>query len=178
MILVVLCVWHSVIAAVAFINAGDEIKPLHPDNIYVYVDRYVFIIMFVFYLIIHAALTIWLYRVPYKRRREMESLDREYAANKYIVLNTSRSQYASTLNVSSGVLFHRTLSIQSMASMVRSPDRATTRPRMIATPNSFLPIEEESNKGMYGLELHEQDDVFYDHTHDEPEKPPGQAQKN
>ena len=162
MILVILCVWHSVIASVAFFNPAEVPRTMLPTNIYVQIDRYVFIVMFVFYIVVHIALIIWLICVPYKRRREMEYLDREYAAKKHIQVDTSRSRFESVQTPTQDLIFNRTPSMQSMASMIKSPGglmKSNERPMIMANALSFLPIEEEPKKN---IETNEDDQVFID----------------
>lgn len=166
-ILVILCIWHSVIASVVFLNPSKVSRPILPDNLYVQIDRYVFIVMFAFYILIHIALIIWLIRVPYKRRREMEYLDREYAAKKHIRLDTSRSRYESVQTPTQDLVFNRTPSIQSFASMIimKPPTGAmmktNEKPTLMANGMTFLPIEEEPKKSTTTL-TSEDDQVFID----------------
>lgn len=155
----VLCIWHSVIAAVTFFNPADTPRVLLPDNIYVQIDRYVFVVMFVFYILIHVALVIWLMRVPYKRRREMEYLDREYAAKKHIQVETNRPRYESVQTPTQDPVFNRTPSLQSVASMIMTKSPAGG---LIANPMTFLPIEEEPKKKSTTTMTSEDDQVFID----------------
>ena len=97
MVLIVLCIWHSVIAAIMFYNSTE---PITSSNVYVIIDRYVMIGMLIIYTVTHILLLIWLIFVPYKRRREMEYLDRQYAANKIIQLVSDRSGYGSRAFIS------------------------------------------------------------------------------
>ena len=92
MVLVGLCIWHSVIASIIFIDSDAGGQRLDPTNPYVLLDRYVFIGTFVLHIFIHVLLYVWLMLVPYKRRREMEHLDRQYAAKYNIPLESSRSR--------------------------------------------------------------------------------------
>lgn len=112
----------------------------------------------------HVALIIWLFCVPYKRRREMEYLDREYAAKKYIQMDTSRTRYKSTPSATKDLVFNRTPSIQSVASMITiKPSaglmKASEKPTLMANSISFLPIEEEPKKSTTTM-TSEDDQVF------------------
>jgi hypothetical protein len=171
--LVLLCVWHSLIASFVFLNPAIASKTIAPTNIYVIIDRYVFIAMFVTYIIIHIALIIWLILVPYKRRREMEYLDREYAAKKHIRLETNRPRYGPVQPPSVDLSFRRTSSIHGVSPTMKSPARMTKNQdstTIIPNGSSFLPIKEETSDRMgdtlHVVDIHEPDDVFYDHTND------------
>ena len=170
--LVIFCIWHSVIASIVFLNPEEALttKDISPTNIYVKVDRYVFVFMFVIYFIIHILLIIWLISVPYKRRREMEYLDREYAAKKHIQLYTKSTPYKSKPIQSQDLVFRRTSSTQGKFPSVKSPIRPMKHSdgvTILANATTFLPIKEEVNEAFpQTMELNEQDDVFYDHTND------------
>ncbi|CAF1028908.1 unnamed protein product [Adineta steineri] len=172
--LVLLCVWHSIIASVIFLNPDIAVlKGIAPTNVYANVDRYICISTFICYIIIHIILMIWLICVPYKRRREMEYLDREYAANKHIYIDSTVKRLNSVQPQSQDLVFRRTSSIRGNLPLVKSPDRPK-KPAdgvtMIPHASVFLPIKEETNepatKHHTPIELQEQDDVFYDHTND------------
>ena len=174
-ILVLLCVWHSIIAFIVFINPEPLVltKAIGPGNTYVHVDRFVFITVFSFYILFHILLIIWLIFVPYKRRRQMTYLDSEYAAKKHIQLESRPTRLTSTQSQSRDLVFRRTSSIQGNLPIIKSPIRPMKRgDGVIVIPNAstFITIKEESNgmgtKGINAVELQEQDDVFYDHTND------------
>ena len=171
-ILVLLCVWHSIIAFIVFINPEPVLltKGVGPTNTYVHVDRYVFISIFGFYIMFHILLIIWLICVPYKRRREMIYLDSEYAAKKYIQLTSGRPRYSSIQSQSRDLVFRRASSIHGNLPIIKSPMRPKGHANdIVIIPNasSFIPIKEEANEmGIDKPELYEQDDVFYDNTND------------
>jgi hypothetical protein len=74
----------------------------------------------------------------------MEYLDREYAAKKYIQLDTSRWRHDSSQTSTNDLVFHRTSSNQSMATpTIKSPGRSIERPVIMSNAISFLPIKEE-----------------------------------
>lgn len=167
-ILVVLCIWHSIIATIIFLNPTLT-KIVEPTNPYVILDRYVFIGLFITYFIIHIALTIWLIYVPYKRRREMTYLDREYAANKHIQFDTRQSRY----EPKNELIFRRSSVIAGDNSPSIKPLRNMRRSEgVLIIPNatSFVPIQEERNarttKSMNMIELREQDDKYPNHDHE------------
>ena len=166
MVLVVLCVWHSVIASIIFYNSPE---PISPGNTYVVVDRYVMIAMMVIYAVIHILLVVWLIFVPYKRRREMEYLDREYAAKKHIQLETSRSRYGSTQDVHIG---HSPFTVSELP-MIKPSQITRQAENMTIMPDGslFFPVQDNSDqtsrKAIDMLELHEQDDEFYEQNLDE-----------
>ncbi|CAF0795316.1 unnamed protein product [Rotaria sordida] len=79
--LVLLCIWHAIIATVIFLGSSSLVNTLTPNNIYVRIDRYIFFVFISGYVFFHVVLIIWLMCVPYKRRRDMQTLDREYTRN-------------------------------------------------------------------------------------------------
>jgi hypothetical protein len=169
----VLCIWHSLIAVIIFVNSDPaSSKSISPTDQYVIIDRYVFVVLFVFYTLIHFALFIWLIFVPYRRRREMEYYDRQYAAKKHIMINTTRPRYVSIQTQPTDVLYRRGSSRQGdLPSAVGSPMRPFKHINaMMVMPNPaiFLPIKEEhdelSYQTMTSTEVHDHDDVFYDQT--------------
>ncbi|CAF1090090.1 unnamed protein product [Rotaria sp. Silwood1] len=174
-ILVLLCVWHSVIATLIFLNPppASLSRNIIPTNTYVNIDRYVFICLFSIYIIIHILLIIWLIFVPYKRRREMEYLDREYTAKKYIEIETTRTRFSSIQSQPQDLVFRRGSSVYGNTPMIKSPVRSIKHfDGMTIIPNAttFLPIKEETNeiktKISDTINFHESDDVFYDHTNE------------
>jgi hypothetical protein len=103
----------------------------------------------------------------------MAFLDSEYAAKKHIQLESRRVRVTSTKNQSRDLVFRRTSSVHVNVPAIKSPIRPIKHgDGVLVIPNtsSFIAIKEESNgmgtKGINGLELQEQDDVFYDHTND------------
>ncbi|CAF2842061.1 unnamed protein product [Rotaria sp. Silwood2] len=173
--LVLLCVWHSVIATLIFLNPtkASLTRTIVPTHIYVNIDRYVFICLFSIYTIIHILLIIWLIFVPYKRRREMEYLDREYAAKKHIQLETTRTRFSSIQSQPQDLVFRRASSVHGNIPIIKSPIRPIKHPdgiTIISNTTTFLPIKEETNetktKILNTIELNEEDDVFCDHTND------------
>jgi len=170
--LVILCIWHSIIASIIFLNPEKlSAKNVEPTNFYVYVDRYMFISMFVFYIFIHILLVVWLIFVPYKRRREMEYLDREYAAKKHIQLDTTRIRGNSIQIQPQDLVLSRGASIPGTFPVMKSPIRFMKHSdgvRIIPNASTFLPIKEETNgtklQRSNTLELPDQDDVFYENT--------------
>ena len=144
MILVLSCIWHAIIASVVFINTVPP-KPVGPHDIYTQVDRYVFYIMIALYALIHILFVIWLIVVPYKRRREMEYLDREYAAKKYIELDSSRSRYDPSQSPPPEANSPRSGFTLSNPPMMKSSVAPTKQPdKALANGTVFLPIEEET----------------------------------
>ena len=138
MILVLSCIWHAIIASIVFINSVPP-KPVGPNDNCMQVDRYVFYIMISLYVLIHILLVIWLIIVPYKRRREMEYLDREYAAKKYIELDSSRSRYDPSQSPPPEANSPRSGFTHSNPSMMKSSVAPTKQPD---NGTVFVPIEE------------------------------------
>jgi hypothetical protein len=168
--LVILCIWHSIIATVIFLNPElAESKSISPTNQYVDIDRYIFICLFVIYILFHVSLIIWLIFVPYKRRREMEYLDREYANKKHIQLDTTRMRINSIQAQPQDLVFRRGSSIHGNLPILKSPIRPikhSTNVKIIPNSTTILPIKEEINESKCPntIELNEHDDVFYDHN--------------
>lgn len=139
-------------------------------NKYVIVDRYMFIGLFVFYILIHIALIIWLIIVPYRRRREMEYFDRQYAAKKHIIIEPTRTRYVSMQTQPTDIIYRRaSLKHGHHLSPLKSPMRAlkhTDGIAVIPMTTNFFPIREETDEIPYhtmtSTEVHEHDDVFYD----------------
>ena len=173
--LVILCLWHSTIAIIIFLNPTTAAtKSIEPTNIYVTVDRYMFISMFVIYILIHISLIVWLICVPYRRRREMEYYDREYAAKKHIQFEVTRGRYNSLQIQPQDFPFHNGPNTNGNASIGKSPIRSIQHSddvMVLPISGQFLPIREETNEKQFrsltSMELQEQDEVFYDHTNDQ-----------
>jgi hypothetical protein len=163
------------IAAIIFLNPGTAVlKSIEPTNIYVIVDRYMFVSMFVIYILIHLLLIVWLIFVPYRRRREMEYFDREYAAKKHIHFEATRGRYNSIQIQLPDSAFRHGLNTNGNGPIVQSPTRSTKHTdgvMVLPMAGQFLPIREETNGNLFrsltSMELHEQDEVFYDHTNDQ-----------
>ena len=141
------------IAVVALINSAEIPQKPYRTNLYVRVDRYVFVVMFVIYALIHLALLIWLLCVPYKRRRQMLKFDDEYAKNKHIQMNKSRSHNGLNNFNAQDLSFRRAPSIQSVVSMMKTPERAI----FYSNSSAFLPIDERTVK------MSENSDEVFDH---------------
>ena len=133
-----------------------------------------FVGLFVFYILIHIALIIWLFCVPYRRRREMEYFDKQYAAKKHImIIEPTRTRYVSIQTQPTDVIYHRA-SIkpgQQHLSPIKSPMRALKHSDGLAimtNATNFLPIKEETEDIPYhtitSTEVHEHDEVFYNDT--------------
>lgn len=131
-----------------------------------------FVGLFVFYILIHIAWVIWLIFVPYRRRREMEYYDRQYAAKKHILIETTRPRYVSIQTQPTDVLYRRGSTRQDHPpSAVKSPMGSFKHVNaMMVMPNPaiFLPIKEEHDEMSYqtmtSTEVRDHDDVFYDQT--------------
>lgn len=130
MILVCLCIWHSILATVIFYN---EVKSVTPDSVYIAIDRYVMIGMFVIYSAIHAFLIIWLITGPYKRRREMTNNDRKYRENRPVPMKKKpfRSRHGSTMLINNGT----TLTPIKLNRNSVSPDRPVRPPKLGPSSN-------------------------------------------
>jgi hypothetical protein len=98
----------------------------------------------------------------------MEYLDREYAAQHHIRLETKRVRYNSIQMQPQDITFRRSSSINGSLSILKSPTRfikPSSGVKVISNASTFIPIQEEtSSKTSDIIELNEQDDVFYDHT--------------
>jgi hypothetical protein len=155
--LVVLCIWHSIIASIIFFNSSSKLEnELLPNNNFVIIDRFVFVGLFTIYIFIQIALFIWLIFVPYKRRREMKYLDREYVAKKYIQLNSGQSHYESKQDL----VFRRSSSVFDTAPTMKSIRTMRQSDGVIIIPNgsSFVPVQETTKKTINMVELRKQDD--------------------
>lgn len=160
-ILVILCIWHSTIGLFIFYyyKLTDE---LEPTNIYILIDRFVFVGAFTLYILIHITLGIWLIRVPYKRRREMEYLDREYVAKKHIQLTSGLSRYGSKQDLS----YRRSSSVVDTLPPIRTLRTMRSSEGIIMMPSAatFIPIipEVTNEKTMNMFELREQNEKCFD----------------
>jgi hypothetical protein len=140
------------IATIIFYYSKLE-NEIHSNNIYVIIDRFVFIGLFAIYIIIHISFFIWLIFVPYRRRREMEYLDREYVAKKHIQLNSRQSHLD----------FRRSSSIMEFSPTMKAIRPMRRSEGIIIIPNgtTFIPIQEGTNettgKTIDTVELREQD---------------------
>lgn len=150
-ILVILCIWHAVIAAVTFIESSTLSTSLTPDNKFVVIDRYLFIILFVGYILFHVGLLIWLMRVPYKRRRDMRAQDREYTKNWENKLKELGKTNQNPPNRNQLPLSYRRQSTKSIGSLSnKSPPGQfmKSKENIFILPNgaSFAAINEEPQK--------------------------------
>lgn len=162
MILVVLCIWHSVIGTVIFYNSTT---PISPSNIFVHLDRWVMVVMLIGYFFIHALMLIWLFFVPYKRRREMEYLDRQYAAKKHIRFEKSRSRFDSTQDLHLGRSPFVTNELPQIH-VDRIP-RSKENTNIITDPTSFIPIQDNRNLSSRKFEIREPEGDSSDRDFDE-----------
>lgn len=48
------------------------------DNLYVWIDRYLFLTFSILYGLMHLSMVIWYYQVPCRYRRQMEQRDQNY----------------------------------------------------------------------------------------------------
>lgn len=163
--LVVLCVWHSLIATFNFLDPISK-SPLVPSDRYVLIDRYVFVALFTMYIGLNIALVVWLYTVPYKRRREMDYLDRQYASRKYIQLDTTLSRCESRFDM----LSRRPSGNADLLNSIKSYRTVGSPDGVVIVPNgsTVIPIQEEphitSENDMDDIE--ERDDDYYGQTSD------------
>ncbi|CAF4000135.1 unnamed protein product [Rotaria magnacalcarata] len=173
-LLVLLCGWHSTIALFIFLSlrtAATTRSGIDPDNIHVHIDRYVGLSVLSIYIILNIALIIWFICVPYKRRREMEYLDREYASRKHIQLQSTRVRFGSMPSQTPDLAFRRGSLINGTLPMIKSPERPikhTDDVTIISNDATFLPIQEEGHENakqpINTIEFHEPDETFFDHT--------------
>jgi len=74
--LVTLCTWHAGLGALIFILTIDF--RVTPDMWLVYIDQCFFTTAISIFILIHAALLVWLYYVPLEYRRQMTIKDCDY----------------------------------------------------------------------------------------------------
>jgi hypothetical protein len=74
--LVALAIWHAIIGANIFLN--EQRHDFSAIIWFISLDRVVFFITFSFFIILHIALIIWLYMVPFKHRKNMAKKDMQY----------------------------------------------------------------------------------------------------
>ncbi|CAF5197268.1 unnamed protein product, partial [Rotaria magnacalcarata] len=168
-LLVLLCGWHSTIALFIFLSlrtAATTRSGIDPDNIHVHIDRYVGLSVLSIYIILNIALIIWFICVPYKRRREMEYLDREYASRKHIQLQSTRVRFGSMPSQTPDLAFRRGSLINGTLPMIKSPERPikhTDDVTIISNDATFLPIQEEGHENakqpINTIEFHEPDET-------------------
>ncbi len=157
MMLVILCIWHSIIASVIFYLVPVEIERLDPTNFFVLIDRYVFAGLFTTYIFTHVALFVWLIHIPYKRRREMERLDREYSTER-------RALSPTQLETKQELMFRRASSILEISPNMKFSRGFRKSDGSIIIPNgtTFIPIQEissEASRNAMGMiEIREPDD--------------------
>ena len=94
-VLVVLCVWHSVIGTIVYIR--NHYEALSSDSYWTWLDRIVFFALVGLYMIVHFAIGVWHYRVPIARRRHMKELDKRY--RQIVDENISRDRSSTKLSV-------------------------------------------------------------------------------
>jgi len=75
-ILILLCVWHAIIGAIVFIET-HEIH-MQSTNVYVRIDRWLFLAFCSIYCLMHLMMIIWFYKVPFGIRRQMKQRDFYY----------------------------------------------------------------------------------------------------
>ena len=99
-ILIILCVWHAIIGAIVFIETHES--SLTTDNVYVWIDRYLFFTFCALYTLMHICMIIWYYQVPCGCRRKMEEKDMDYRqqlknqrhSNGYLVRLNSKERFS------------------------------------------------------------------------------------
>jgi hypothetical protein len=155
MILISLCLWHAIIATLIFYN---DLTQVTRTSIFFIIDRYMLAAMLIVYALIHLFMLIWLIFVPYKRRREMEYLDRQYAEHKHIQLDSGQPHWESAQDVRIGP---SPFSVDSVPRISRATDNVP----IIADASNFFPqVTEEGRSSrtvMTMAELRQQDDQFY-----------------
>ncbi|CAF0732300.1 unnamed protein product [Adineta steineri] len=75
-VLIILCIWHSIIGTLIFIY--DEHVNLKSDSYWIWIDRRIFFALVSLYTIVHVAMGIWYYYVPISRKKQMKELDKRY----------------------------------------------------------------------------------------------------
>jgi hypothetical protein len=104
----------------------------------------------------------------------MEYFDREYAAKKHIQFETTRVRYNSIQMQPQDFVFRHGSNTSGNQSIVKSPLRSIKHSDgVMIMPNAgvFLPIREETTNDtsfqtINSMEIHEQDDVFYDNINE------------
>ncbi|CAF1165902.1 unnamed protein product [Adineta steineri] len=91
-ILIILCVWHAIIGTIIFIK--NHQLTINTDNIYVWIDRYLFFTFSSLYGFMHFCMMIWFYKVPFGFQRRMKQRDIDYRNN----LKLKQSSDTSRLN--------------------------------------------------------------------------------
>ncbi len=86
-ILVGQCIWHGVICVVIFLNTPDF--RITPSMWFVKCDQAVFFAVIGLFIVMHVALLIWFYLVPYGHRKRMAAKDLAY---KLLTIKTKRSR--------------------------------------------------------------------------------------
>jgi hypothetical protein len=74
--LVIQAVWHAIISIVIFLNTSFNV--LHPAMWFVTVDQIVLFTAMSIFVIIHIALLIWLYKVPFGVQHQLAERDTQY----------------------------------------------------------------------------------------------------
>ncbi|CAF1064987.1 unnamed protein product, partial [Didymodactylos carnosus] len=187
MILVLMCIWHSIIGHITFLTQNDPRMVIKS----ILIDRYIFIALVIIYCIIHVALVIWLFNVPYRRRREMERLDHEYM----IKLRNKCKTVANIIKVTNQIRrptngLSNSLSAND-STRSSSDDGGVIPPHDIIHPSIMMTVSKEniqpynqnqdsviisdshmivpvnnSRQKIQDILLREQDDDYYDHHND------------
>ncbi|CAF1363861.1 unnamed protein product [Adineta steineri] len=69
-------IWHSIISVIAWEYTTNY--SVTKNSWIMYLDRGAFCVFFSFFIILHIAMIIWFYRVPFKLRRQMKQKDDRY----------------------------------------------------------------------------------------------------
>jgi hypothetical protein len=74
--LIILCFWHAAMGFLIFQLTPDF--RLTPNMWLTFIDRCVFLLAIILFILIHIGLLLWIYFVPLKHRRNMEKEDSDY----------------------------------------------------------------------------------------------------
>ncbi|UJR20509.1 hypothetical protein I4U23_023637 [Adineta vaga] len=75
-VLLSLCAWHAIVGSIVYIH--DRYDALNADSRWAWLDRAIFFAFLGLYMIIHIAMGLWQWRVPFRKRNEMKQLDDRY----------------------------------------------------------------------------------------------------
>lgn len=75
-VIIGLIIWHAIVGAIVFLHVPNG--TIKTKNWVLYLDRSILCIALGIYIIMHVIFLIWLYRVPYKCRRELKEKDIHY----------------------------------------------------------------------------------------------------
>lgn len=75
-VIIGLIIWHGIVGAIVFLHVPDA--TIKKKDWVLYLDRSVLCVTLGIYIIMHFVFLIWLYRVPYKYRRELKEKDMQY----------------------------------------------------------------------------------------------------